>query len=131
VASWGGALDRVARLGDGWVASALHSTPEAFGRHWARLRELAPDGFGNIVATLFFYVGDDAERVVSERLAPLLGKRPEDLIPHCALGSPDQVRERIQAFADAGAQQIQLWPAADPVTQIAALAELALASVDR
>ena len=38
------------------------------------------------------------------------------------------MRERIQAFADAGAQQIHLWPAADPLAQIEALAEVALVS---
>ena len=65
---------------------------------------------------------------MAERLAPLMGKAPADLIPQCALGSADQVRERIQAFADAGAQQIHLWPAADPLPQIEALAELAFKS---
>ena len=64
--------------------------------------------------------------MVADRLAPLLGKAPSELIPRCALGSADRVRERIQAFADAGAQQIHLWPAADPLVQIEALAEVAI-----
>jgi alkanesulfonate monooxygenase SsuD/methylene tetrahydromethanopterin reductase-like flavin-dependent oxidoreductase (luciferase family) len=134
IASWGRALRRVARSGDGWVASAFHCTPDAFREQWARLQQLLadegrdPEAFPNIVATLFFYVGADAERVVAERLAPLMGKAPADLIPQCALGSADQVRERIEAFADAGAQQIHLWPAADPLAQIEALAELAFKS---
>jgi alkanesulfonate monooxygenase SsuD/methylene tetrahydromethanopterin reductase-like flavin-dependent oxidoreductase (luciferase family) len=135
VASWGGALRRVARLGDGWVASALACGPAAFGEHWRRLQHLLadegrdPDGFPNIVATLFCYVDDDrrsAERVVAERLAPLLGRTAEDMIPRCALGTAEQVHERIHEYAVAGAQQIHLWPAADPLTQIEALAQVAI-----
>jgi alkanesulfonate monooxygenase SsuD/methylene tetrahydromethanopterin reductase-like flavin-dependent oxidoreductase (luciferase family) len=131
VASWGRALRRVARLGDGWVASALVNGPDEFGEQWQRLQQLLadegrdPDGFGNIVATLFYYVGDDAERVIEHRLAPLLGRTAEDLIPRCAIGSAEQVHERIQEFADAGARQVHLWPAADPLAQIEALAEIA------
>ena len=74
----GRALRRVARSGDGWVASAFHCTPAAFAEQWARLQQLLadegrdPDAFPNIVATLFFYVGADAERVVAERFAPLM-----------------------------------------------------------
>jgi alkanesulfonate monooxygenase SsuD/methylene tetrahydromethanopterin reductase-like flavin-dependent oxidoreductase (luciferase family) len=131
VASWGRALPRVARVGDGWVASALHNSPEAFGEQWQRLQGLLaeegrdPEGFGNIVATLFFYVGEDAERVAAERLAPLLGKAPADVLALGAFGTADDVRGRIRAYADAGAQQIHLWPAADPLAQIEALAEVA------
>jgi alkanesulfonate monooxygenase SsuD/methylene tetrahydromethanopterin reductase-like flavin-dependent oxidoreductase (luciferase family) len=136
VASWGRALRRVARLGDGWVASALVNGPDEFGEQWQRLQQLLadegrdPDGFGNIVATLFYYVGDDAERVVSERLAPLLGKPPETVLARTAIGSAADVSERIRAYAAAGAQRIQLWPAAEPLEQLEALAEVAtLASV--
>ena len=130
LASWGATvgLRRVARLGDGWVASAMAADPEAFSARWARLRELLaaegrdPDAFGNIVATLFFYIADDrrgAERVIADRLAPLLGR-----VPQCAAGTAEDVAETIQAYADAGAQRIHLWPAADPRAQIEALASV-------
>jgi alkanesulfonate monooxygenase SsuD/methylene tetrahydromethanopterin reductase-like flavin-dependent oxidoreductase (luciferase family) len=130
VASWGRALRRVARAGDGWMASALHNGPEAFGEQWQNLQQLLieegrdPDSFPNLVATLFFYVGDDAERVIAERLAPLLGKAPADMLACSAHGTAEQVHERIRAYADAGAQQIHLWPAADPLEQIEALASV-------
>ncbi|HUH20993.1 MAG TPA: LLM class flavin-dependent oxidoreductase, partial [Gaiellaceae bacterium] len=41
VGSWGSdaGLRRVARLGDGWIASAYNTSPEGFVGSWARLRE--------------------------------------------------------------------------------------------
>ena len=74
IASWGRALRRVARSGDGWVASAFHCTPAAFAEQWlacsssSRTRAAIPTRSPNIVATLF-YVGADAERVVAERFS--------------------------------------------------------------
>ena len=41
------------------------------------------------------------------------------------MGSVTDVRERIDAYAAAGAQQIHLWPAADPLDQLEALADAA------
>ena len=137
IGSWGApaALRRVARLADGWVASAYAASPEAFGERWARLQDVLaaegrdPDRFPNIVATLFFCIDDDpraAADVIAQRLAPALGRTPAELLPLCAHGTAEHVRERIAAYADAGAQQIHLWPAADPHAQIEALAEAVL-----
>jgi alkanesulfonate monooxygenase SsuD/methylene tetrahydromethanopterin reductase-like flavin-dependent oxidoreductase (luciferase family) len=58
------------------------------------------------------------------QLAPALGRDPSDVIPSCALGTPEQCAERIQAFADGGAQRMQLWPAAEAAAQLEAIAEL-------
>jgi alkanesulfonate monooxygenase SsuD/methylene tetrahydromethanopterin reductase-like flavin-dependent oxidoreductase (luciferase family) len=137
IGSWGAprALRRVARLADGWVASAYNASPAAFAERWARMQDLVaaegrdPDAFPNIVATLFFCIDDEigaAERVIARRLAPALGKQPADLLPHCAYGPAERVRERIAEYADAGAQQVHLWPATDPLGQIEALAEAVL-----
>jgi alkanesulfonate monooxygenase SsuD/methylene tetrahydromethanopterin reductase-like flavin-dependent oxidoreductase (luciferase family) len=137
IGSWGAtaALRRVARLADGWVASAYAASPAEFAERWARLQELVaaegrdPDGFRNIVATLFFCIADDrraAEDVITRRLAPALGKTPAELLPQCAYGTADDVRERIDEYVDAGAHQIHLWPAADPLDQVEALAEAVL-----
>jgi len=137
IGSWGAprALRRVARLADGWVASAYASPPATFAQRWSELRALVeaegrdPDAFRNIVATLFFCIDDDrraAEDVIARRLAPALGKSPAELLPQCAYGTSEQVRERIDEYAEAGAQQIHLWPAIDPLGQIEALAEVAL-----
>ena len=137
IGSWGAptALRRVARLADGWVASAYAATPATFAARWTQLQELVaaegrdPEAFRNIVATLFFCIDDDpraAEDVIARRLAPALGKTPAELLPHTAYGTAEHVRERIDEYAEAGAHQIHLWPAADPLRQIEALAEAVL-----
>jgi alkanesulfonate monooxygenase SsuD/methylene tetrahydromethanopterin reductase-like flavin-dependent oxidoreductase (luciferase family) len=95
VASWGSpaGLRRVARLGDGWLASAYNTTPDRFRDGLERLAEelrrvgRAPDGFPVAVATTWLHVTEDraaAERVLAEVLAPMLhrpGRGP-------VLGSP-------------------------------------------
>jgi alkanesulfonate monooxygenase SsuD/methylene tetrahydromethanopterin reductase-like flavin-dependent oxidoreductase (luciferase family) len=140
IGSWGApaALRRVARLADGWVASAHAASPATFGERWARLQDILaaegrdPDSFPNMVATLFFCIDDDpraAADVVARRLAPALGREPDDVLAQSAHGTAEQVRERIAAYAEAGAQRIHLWPAADPLAQIEALAETALTRV--
>jgi alkanesulfonate monooxygenase SsuD/methylene tetrahydromethanopterin reductase-like flavin-dependent oxidoreductase (luciferase family) len=122
------------------VASGYRTDPDAFAQHWLQLRDLLADqgrdpaAFGNLVATLFTYVADDrrsAESVVRRQLAPAVGRAPAELIPRCAVGTAEQCAERIQAFADAGAQQIQLWPVADALAQIEAIAQLVLPALSR
>ncbi len=133
IASWGAppGLRRVARLGDGWVASALAGGPEDFSRAWSRLRALLeaegrdPETFGNLVATLFAYVTDDPREgaaVLRDRLAPALGRDPDALAARCAVGTAEDVAEHIAAFARAGAQAVLLWPADDPLAQVEAIA---------
>src|SRR6476620_404405 len=79
VGSWGSAagLRRVARLADGWLASAYNTTPELFGQAWHDLRSQLPDHgkaaetFPNALATMWCYITDDrdeADRVLAERL---------------------------------------------------------------
>ena len=115
VASWGSppGLRRVARHGDGWLASAYNITPERF-RAAAGRGVVA--GMPNALATAWLCVTEDAggaERVLSEVLAPLVG-RPVDELRSRALpiGPAEVCAERMRAFADAGAQRVFLWPLA-------------------
>ena len=81
VGSWGSAagLRRVARLADGWLASAYNTTPQLFGEAWQALRGKladhgkAPGTFPNALATMWCYITDDrdeADRILRERVAP-------------------------------------------------------------
>jgi alkanesulfonate monooxygenase SsuD/methylene tetrahydromethanopterin reductase-like flavin-dependent oxidoreductase (luciferase family) len=88
IGSWGSqaGLRRVARLGDGWLASAYNTTPEAFAAARRRLAEdlhasgKDPEGFPNAIATMFFHVTEEratSERIVRGVLSPTLN-RPEE-----------------------------------------------------
>jgi alkanesulfonate monooxygenase SsuD/methylene tetrahydromethanopterin reductase-like flavin-dependent oxidoreductase (luciferase family) len=123
VASWGSAagMRRVERLGDGWLASGYNTTPERFGEGRTRL----PDGFPNGIATMWLYVSEsptETDRVLTEILAPLLGRPPAELrdlaLP---IGSAEQCAERIAAFAAAGAERVFVWPLGDDLRQLALL----------
>ena len=129
VASWGSAagLRRVARLGDGWLASAYNTTPESFSAARERLaRNLASDGAGgtpfpNAIATAWMYVTDDDGR--RERMLSSLARvvnRPLDTIRSLSLpiGPPELCAERLRAFALAGAERIFVWPLADEARQL-------------
>src|SRR6266568_8505694 len=61
IGSWGSdtGLRRVARLADGWLASAYNTTPELFRQAWQALRSKLPDHgkaadtFPNALATMW------------------------------------------------------------------------------
>jgi alkanesulfonate monooxygenase SsuD/methylene tetrahydromethanopterin reductase-like flavin-dependent oxidoreductase (luciferase family) len=125
IASWGSpaGLRRVARLGDGWLASGYNTTPDAFRQSVAALPEAIP----NAIATMWLYVTDkrgEADRVLADVLAPMLN-RPVEALRDLALpiGSPEQCAERIGAYAEAGAERVFVWPLADGVRQLEAFRE--------
>jgi alkanesulfonate monooxygenase SsuD/methylene tetrahydromethanopterin reductase-like flavin-dependent oxidoreductase (luciferase family) len=125
IASWGSTagMRRVARLGDGWLASGYNTTPQAFRNGVAAL----PEGFPNAIATMWLYVTDsaaDAERMLADVLAPML-RRPVEALRDLALpiGSPQRCAERIAAYAEAGAERVFVWPLADELRQLEAFRE--------
>jgi alkanesulfonate monooxygenase SsuD/methylene tetrahydromethanopterin reductase-like flavin-dependent oxidoreductase (luciferase family) len=129
IGSWGSpaGLRRVARLGDGWLASAYNTTPELFGEAWRTLGGLLtaqgkdPAVFPNALVTLWCYITDDAaeaDRILHERVAPAV-HRPEDVLrERLAIGSADQIAEKLRAFAAAGVQRVFIWPVADENRQL-------------
>lgn len=129
VGSWGSdaGLARVARHGDGWLASAYNTTPDAFA---AGLRTLTdrlpaygkdPATFPNALATLWFHLADEQAEAdaVLARLAAVAG-RPEDVLrERLPFGPPARMVERLSQFGDAGVQRVLLWPLVDEVAQLA------------
>jgi alkanesulfonate monooxygenase SsuD/methylene tetrahydromethanopterin reductase-like flavin-dependent oxidoreductase (luciferase family) len=120
VASWGSpaGLRRVARLGDGWLASGYNTTPPGFRDSLALLSGELP----NAIATMWLYVTEtprEADRMLTEVLAPML-RRPVEALRELALpiGSAEQCAERISAYAEAGAQRVFVWPLADELRQL-------------
>jgi alkanesulfonate monooxygenase SsuD/methylene tetrahydromethanopterin reductase-like flavin-dependent oxidoreductase (luciferase family) len=130
VASWGSpaGLRRVARLGDGWLASAYNTTPDRFRDGLERLAEelrrvgKAPESFPSAIATTWLHVTEDkgvAERTLSDVLAPMLHRPAEALRSAPLLIGPAEVcAERLTAFVAAGARRIFVWPLANEVRQL-------------
>jgi len=130
VASWGSpaGLRRVARLGDGWLASAYNTTPDRYRQARGRLAEelaragRAPEPFPSAIATTWLHVTEDrrqAERMLGEVLAPMLQRPPEELRAAPLLIGPAEVcAERLAAWVDAGARRIFVWPLGDELAQL-------------
>jgi alkanesulfonate monooxygenase SsuD/methylene tetrahydromethanopterin reductase-like flavin-dependent oxidoreductase (luciferase family) len=129
VGSWGSdaGLRRIARLGDGWLASAYNTTPELFGRARADLRGLLPhhgkdpDTFPNALATMWCYITEDraeADRVLRERVLPVIHRPEEVLRERLPVGPAEVFAEKLAAFAAAGVQRVYIWPIADERRQL-------------
>jgi alkanesulfonate monooxygenase SsuD/methylene tetrahydromethanopterin reductase-like flavin-dependent oxidoreductase (luciferase family) len=127
IGSWGSkaGLRRVARAGDGWLASAYNTTPERFADGRAVLaREAAACGrheIPNALATMWTWVSQDraeSDRVLSEILAPLLGRDPDELRGQVCVGPPEHCAELLSRYARAGCQRVYLWPLGDERRQI-------------
>ena len=133
IGSWGSdaGLSRVARLADGWLASAYNTTPEQFAAARESLRAKLvergrdAEGFPNALVTMWTWVTEDraeAERVLGDVLAPLLRRDPDDLRDHLCIGSAEHCAEILSGYARAGSQWVQLWPLGDERRQIECVA---------
>jgi len=129
IGSWGSqaGLARVARLGDGWLASAYNTTPEGFSAARVSLaRELEDrgrdaDDFPNGLATMWTWVSKDpaeSDRVLAEVLAPLLNRDPEELRGQVCVGSVEHCAELLSRYAEAGCRRVYLWPLGDERRQL-------------
>jgi alkanesulfonate monooxygenase SsuD/methylene tetrahydromethanopterin reductase-like flavin-dependent oxidoreductase (luciferase family) len=118
IGSWGSAagLRRVARHGDGWLASAYNTTPEQL----AAGRGALPANFPVALATVWTYLTDskaEARRRL-EGLAAMLGRAPDVLSAQVLIGDLDHCAAWLRAYANAGADTAFIWPIDDPVAQL-------------
>jgi alkanesulfonate monooxygenase SsuD/methylene tetrahydromethanopterin reductase-like flavin-dependent oxidoreductase (luciferase family) len=129
IASWGSpaGLRRVARLGDGWLASAYNTTPDRFREGLDRLADALRlagrprASCSNAIATTWLYITEDrgvAERTLAD-LASMLNRSDAALrsLP-LPIGPAEVCAERLAAFVAAGARRIFVWPLGDEVTQL-------------
>jgi probable F420-dependent oxidoreductase len=134
IGSWGSeaGLRRVARLGDGWLASAYNTTPVAFAADWRRLADQLevfgkdPNRFPNAIATMFFCVTEDSatsERIVRDVLTPTLKRPEQELRERLLVGPAEDCAQKLAAYRAAGAQRIFLWPVEDELRQLATFQE--------
>jgi alkanesulfonate monooxygenase SsuD/methylene tetrahydromethanopterin reductase-like flavin-dependent oxidoreductase (luciferase family) len=140
IGSWGSkaGLRRVARLGDGWLASAYNTSPEGFGAAKQSLSEQLrahgkdPDRFPNALATMWTWITEDAhdaDRVVRETLAPMLRRDPRGLLDQLCIGPAEKCAELLSRYAQAGCERVHLWPLGDEPQQIELAATAVLPSV--
>ena len=133
IGSWGSkvGLARVARAGDGWLASAYNTTPDRFStaRHLLtrHLEDCGRDAhaFPNALATMWTWVTEsraDRDRVLGDVLAPLLNRDPRDLADLVCVGPAEHCAELLSNYADAGCQRVYLWPLGDEQQQLELIA---------
>ncbi len=128
VGSWGSdaGLRRVARLADGWLASAYNLTPAQATTARATLgkaladqgREL--DGFPCSLATMWTYVTEDdgVRDVHLSALARMLNRPVADLAGQVLVGPAEQCAATLRAYQDAGIDNVFVWPLADAEEQL-------------
>jgi alkanesulfonate monooxygenase SsuD/methylene tetrahydromethanopterin reductase-like flavin-dependent oxidoreductase (luciferase family) len=133
IGSWGSSvgLRRVARTGDGWLASAYNTTPEDFAKNLMLLgNELerhnrSSEDFPHALVTMWTSVTDrssETERVLSQILGPLVRRDPAELRARVCVGSPEHCAELLARYAQAGCQRIFFWPIGDEPRQIERIA---------
>jgi alkanesulfonate monooxygenase SsuD/methylene tetrahydromethanopterin reductase-like flavin-dependent oxidoreductase (luciferase family) len=133
IGSWGSpaGLARVARAGDGWLASAYNTTPERFAAARSRLeralgeRGRNPQGFPNGLSTMWTWVSADrgeADRMLAEVLAPVLRRDPEELRAQVCVGSAEHCAELLTRYAGARCERVYLWPLGDEPRQLELIA---------
>lgn len=131
--SWGtpAGLRRVARLGDGWLASAYNTTPEGFATSMRLLGEEMDkrgrprDDLPNALVTMWTWITDsasDAERVLSQIVGPLVRRDPAELRARICVGPAHECAELLSSYAGAGCQRVHFWPVGDERRQIELIA---------
>ena len=112
------ALRRVARLGDGWLVSSATAAEVGAGLQAIRQyaaehgRQVPEDHYG---ASLPFCLAEgpaEAEALAGHRLRRARSDVP--LADVCALGTPQQVRQRLEEYAAVGVTKFVLRPACPP-----------------
>jgi len=129
IGSWGSpaGLRRVARLADGWLASAYNTTPERFASAREQLgvelrrHHRSADRFPNAVATMWTWVTEDRadrDRVMHDVLGPLLKRDPDELGEQLCVGSAESCAELLSRYSSAGCERVYLWPLGDEARQL-------------
>jgi alkanesulfonate monooxygenase SsuD/methylene tetrahydromethanopterin reductase-like flavin-dependent oxidoreductase (luciferase family) len=133
IGSWGSeaGLRRVARSGDGWLASAYNTTPERFSmateflKRELEARKRPSDDFPNALVTMWTCVTEraaEADRILTDVLGPLLNRDPEELRGQICVGSAEMCAELLSRYAEAGCRRVHFWPLGDERRQIERLA---------
>lgn len=133
IGSWGSpaGLRRVARLADGWLASAYNTTPDQFAAGRERLagelvrRGRIADGFPNALVTMWTWVTEDRterDHVLRDVLAPLLKRDVDELRDRVCIGPAGHCADLLSRYAEAGCHRVDLWPVGESARQLESFA---------
>ena len=114
-------MRRVARLADGWLASAYNTTPEGFAAGRGSPRSSPRSGFPNALATMWTWVTEspaEADRILTDVLAPILRRDAEELRAQVCVGSAEHCGELLSRYAEAGCERVYIWPLGDEPRQV-------------
>lgn len=128
IGSWGSVagMRRVARLGDGWIASAYNLTPPRAVAARATLEDALSEigrssaRFPCSLATMWTYVTEspsDRDRHLSE-LEGMLGRDAGTLYEQLLVGSAEHCAEVLRSYDVAGIERVFVWPLAEPESQL-------------
>ncbi len=134
VGSWGSrdGLRRVARLADGWVASAYNTTPAEYAVARSLLDELTADAHRSdtrlpgVLATAWMAITPNrtvARDLIEGIVAPVLGRPAEQLRDQLLIGPESLIVDRLSEYAAAGLEHTFIWPVIDEVAQVDRFAE--------
>jgi probable F420-dependent oxidoreductase len=107
------ALRRVGRLADGWLVSSCSPQEVSVGIETIRShaaetgRRIPEDHYGVLIPFFFARDPDEGWKNAAFSIRPREGLSPYE---YCALGTPEQVRKRLQAYIDAGATKFVMRP---------------------
>jgi alkanesulfonate monooxygenase SsuD/methylene tetrahydromethanopterin reductase-like flavin-dependent oxidoreductase (luciferase family) len=128
IGSWGSeaGLRRVARLGDGWLASAYNTSPDQLQAGRKKLDIMLeqagkpPTGFPTSLATMWTYVTSDpatGDRYLAA-LAKMLNRTVPSVAPQVLVGPPEECAAKLSSYARAGVDTLFVWPLSDETTQL-------------
>jgi alkanesulfonate monooxygenase SsuD/methylene tetrahydromethanopterin reductase-like flavin-dependent oxidoreductase (luciferase family) len=112
-------------ISDGWVAplfgfELLRDGGAAVARAWA---EAGRAGRPRIVTGRYFFLGPNADEIVSEYLLHYYGPEYAGAARADTLTNAEEIRAELRRLADAGCDDVLLFPCSGDLAQISALAE--------
>ena len=124
------AFRRAAEYADGWMmgGGAPERFPELSGKLETAWRERGRDGEPRKLALTYFALGDDPQGDTERSIGDYYSFSPEyaSAVVAATAKGEDGVRERIEAFRDAGVDEVVMFPASPDPQQVDLLAAIAL-----
>jgi alkanesulfonate monooxygenase SsuD/methylene tetrahydromethanopterin reductase-like flavin-dependent oxidoreductase (luciferase family) len=130
----GGSIDaayrRAARVGDGWVAGG--APPDQYAEMAEKVKaawsEQGREGKPHLAGLAYFSLGDRAEQNAREYLTDYyawLGEEVAGFIADSAAKDAETVQQYLQAFEEAGCDELIIFPSAADPEQVDLLADAA------